>query len=321
MKTRQSHLRFYVGLLTAFVGGLAVLAALHFSEIGKPTDEGASRCSLLLTKAEQIRQQPGRRMIFIGGSGVHWGINAQRVGDALGYKGMNYGGFAALGPDIPLWEARKFARAGDVVVVAPEYDMLTGQGLTSQALDYVMTCRPDYLDRLSALERARIVLGVDITRPLRHVARRASFVQAEAKRRFSSHGDPYPDDRSYRPVAPADRARMALFRPILIPRAPSPEVDKSLRDFIAWSRSENVTVIMTWPNTIYFDEYTKSASLHDLEGYYRSLGVPVAGKPTDSMLPLPLFYDTQYHLGAAGVHQRTEKLVSELRPIIDQEQK
>jgi hypothetical protein len=63
---------------------------------------------------------PGRKVLFVGGSNVRFGVDAVGLSRDLRLPVVNYGLHASLGVDVIAERAAAFVKAGDVVVFAPE---------------------------------------------------------------------------------------------------------------------------------------------------------------------------------------------------------
>ena len=64
----------------------------------------------------------GRRVIFVGGSNVLFGVNARSLEKLIGVPVVPYGTHAGLGMDLISARASEIVRAGDIVVFSPELE-------------------------------------------------------------------------------------------------------------------------------------------------------------------------------------------------------
>lgn len=78
----------------------------------------------LIDKDERLRNAPGPRMIFVGGSGLAFGMDSQFIAERYAYTPINYGLHAWLGPDFMLKHVGEHVRPGDVVVLCMEHLVL-----------------------------------------------------------------------------------------------------------------------------------------------------------------------------------------------------
>ncbi len=95
---------------------------------------------------------------------------------------------------------------------------------------------------------------------------------------------------------------------------------KVIRDFVDWCRQNNIQVLATWPNTIWFEAYrghSQQEFFQSIEDFYNRIKVPILGKPQDFMYDKSMIYDIDYQLNARGVHQRTKQLLDLLQPYLE----
>lgn len=78
----------------------------------------------LIDKDERLKSVTGPRMIFVGGSGLAFGIDSHFLRERYPYEPINYGLHAFLGGDFMLRHVRDHLRSGDVVVLCFEHFVL-----------------------------------------------------------------------------------------------------------------------------------------------------------------------------------------------------
>lgn len=293
---------------------LASLAVFRM-QAGTFTQETVGRCAGAQAKYDALEAQPGKRIVFIGGSGVHKGINTAIVSAALGQKAANLGTFAPLGPELMLWKAKSRLRPGDTVVLVFEYDLFWHNRPTAAEIDFVIGCAQDYADRLSLLDQIKFALSADWQRPL--FARRRSIDDevSRQKQRITAQGDARFISINFQTLDAAELERLALYRPVDIRFDPDSRDVRAIVRFVEWARANRITVLATWPNTLYFDAYGSDPVLPQIASFYKGLGVPVIGTPQQAMVPLNELHNTQYHLNEEGIVKRTERLVEGMRPV------
>ena len=116
--------QFLFGLVGVFA--LAVLAsfATFHAQLGTMTWKTAVRCSIAEAKMQAIAALPSPKLVFIGGSAVHKGINTGMLGEALGVPAGNFGTLAQVGPKIMLFKAQQLLKPGDTAVLVFEYGIV-----------------------------------------------------------------------------------------------------------------------------------------------------------------------------------------------------
>ena len=87
---------------------------------------------------------------------------------------------------------------------------------------------------------------------------------------------------------------------------------QTIRDFVTWSRQNNITVIGAFPPMIDFEEYRNNENkiFFDKVGeFWESISVTTLAAPTDCLYPRSLMYNTGYHLNDVGATLHTKKLI------------
>lgn len=99
-------------------------AGLGFNAAALDTDVSWTKSVYLQKKqiAASLSGEP--RLVFVGGSGVHYSVDAAEVERQLGIPSINFGLHAGLGLDPILTLALESVRPGDIVVLIPEYGVL-----------------------------------------------------------------------------------------------------------------------------------------------------------------------------------------------------
>jgi hypothetical protein len=93
-----------------------------------------------------------------------------------------------------------------------------------------------------------------------------------------------------------------------------------IKEFVNWCSQNNIKVIATWPNTIWFEEYAQPETekyFQSIKDFYQSINVPILGEPQYFMYDRSFFFDTIYHPNDRGTRRRTKKLIELLSPYLD----
>jgi hypothetical protein len=320
MRMRSGAVGFLIGTSLVLIVGFVLVLASFRLQFGHHTIDSAGRCASVEEKVQLGRNLKSPKVVFIGGSSVHWGINAEEAGKALGREGLNFGTFAALGPEVILWKARQVLAPGDVAVLAFEYSMYSERSLTTDAISYALGCEQDFLDAMSPAEFVKTALASDPARPFHVLQWEMSTdgpgpARADAPAR-SEHGDPIA--ASFRGAgSPELQRRLKLYQPLIIQVEEDGMLPQAVDDFSRWAAENGVQVFATWPNTIAFDAYKNDSAFDLIRDLYARHGIPVVGSPQGAMYPADMFYDTQYHLAGAGIERRTHDLLAVLKDQLD----
>ena len=85
-------------------------------------------------KNRMLEEKPGARAILIGGSGMAFGVDSRKISDALGMPVVNTGLHAGVGLAFMLEHVRPFVRRGDIVVLVPEYAIVSATGVVDDGV-------------------------------------------------------------------------------------------------------------------------------------------------------------------------------------------
>lgn len=300
--------------LVAISGNLG----LSYFNKGKSTKASGSICKLIETHLAGAAAIKNPKLMFIAGSNVRGGISAEGVADALRLPTYNFGLQAALGPRIILFEARKVLRPGDTAVLAFEYNHYSDDRWNDISSDVLFACGTDLLSSMSLSDIVEALFSVDPLRALKIERANtvgdmtAEFGNPESREPSLVSAWQYGDRpfSAFTPTSPDVERRLQLYQPIPIAFNPQARGPKAIAAFVHWAHANDVKVVATWPNTIYFPQYHNMEALKKIEQFYWSIGVPVIGTPIGAMYPTASFYDTQYHLLPTAIVQRTADIVS-----------
>jgi len=109
---------------------LVILIISSFSIILPPTPK--TKSSHLFAKAYKdtlLVNTPSKRIIFVGGSNIAFGINSVLVKDSLSLNPINTGYNAGIGLIYMMENTLSKVKEGDIVIVSPEYQFFYGDGL------------------------------------------------------------------------------------------------------------------------------------------------------------------------------------------------
>src|SRR6476661_8416978 len=112
----------------------------------------------VLEKDRLIRNTPSPKIILVGGSNLAFGVDSKLLQDSLRLPVVNMGLYAKLGLRYMLAQVKPYIRAGDIVVVVPEYDQFYGQfsegdNTLNTALLYAPRDRiPDFVKSYSVVD-------------------------------------------------------------------------------------------------------------------------------------------------------------------------
>lgn len=298
-------------------GGMTLATVVAFRlQSGSWTEATMLRCSSIAIKKQALQATPSPKLVFVGGSSVHRGVNAELVSSALNLRAVNAGTFAAFGPKLMLETIKNGLKPGDTVVMMFEYDLFWRDKPTTTEIDYAIGCDQDYLDGLPMTEQLSFALGSNLFRPfnIRQFDRDREIERQRSK--ITPFGDARLEPSNFKMLSKDERARLKLFNAPDIAFDPDSRDVRAIAEFVSWANRHDIRVLASWPNIAAFPNPQGDRGIRQISSFYRNLGVQIVGPPQMAMAPVEDLYDGQYHLNPKGIISRTEKLIGALRPVV-----
>lgn len=298
-----------LAFLTATVGAVVAIFV-----ISMPPPNYAGFYAALIDKERLLRTLPAPRIIFVGGSNLSFGIDSELLSKTLQQPVINMGLHAGIGLKLMLAQVKPYIRAGDCIVLVPEYEHFFRHHFEGDdaVLAGVLEVNKKTLFLLDAGQLLRLP---DIAKYLIRYGdqRRTDTAQFQtefyARAAFNPYGDVtwHLDKPSIRPVKGGIYIwdYDTLRNPAVIP---------ALNDFQRFVNAQGATVVMIYPATI-ASGYDKTApdiqkAAADLSAH---LEIPVLGTPEDFRMDDSYFFDTIYHLTREGREIRMKHLIALLQ--------
>lgn len=264
-------------------------------------------------KHERLAGAASPRIIFVGGSNLAFGLDSELVAQEIPFMPVNMGIDVGLGLDFMLNEVRPHVRAGDVLVISPEYELFLGfRGGQASSLARVIEQRPSGIANLSGPNIATLLdTGFGFFHWIFRNARRNLHEQViygpYSVAAFNEYGDAVDHLES---PSRAPRLARAMER---FERTP---VDVSavrvLNEFHRFCDEHGAEVYLSHPPLP--DYYRASARVAEVEAVaHRLLTVPELDRPDEMLFSAEEFWDTEYHLLRRSRDLRTRLIVDRLK--------
>ncbi len=305
-----------VALVTALVAAFVLIVP-----------DGNDYALATLDKHERLGSIEGRKMVFVGGSNLAFGLDSEMVERELGMGVVNMGMNAFLGLRFFIDEVEPQLESGDVLVVAletvgylqgQEFDAIDGAGLDHLAM---VKARPGSMRALKSVRQWRRLMAslpyAAQAKALRliessllattgRLPERHPILLIETRDGFNRWGDlvshldrPWELERH----EGADLAGFALDERVFRHLAET-------RDRLATRGVELLVIPTPIPKSYYrSQEQTIELIAKRLD---ETVGPGLLIAPSDMVFEDHLFYDDIYHLGRSGRQQRTERLIEPL---------
>lgn len=297
--------KFVLRLILIALAGLlplGVLTAVGFTQPDKYLDTFYAG---LLVKDRRLRDTSGKkRIVFLGGSSLSFGLRSEHLSAALGYEVVDYGLYAPLGVKTMAELARKQIQKGDVVVFAPElsaetYSLRMDRGMLLKCVEG----EPGILERLSMDDRFETALAYPYFVYERSTVE-ALPVAPYDRASFNDYGD-IESDAAVRNVMPSlyDSGQMV---------APSESMVQ--KDFVKYVNEYAKDMKRRGADTYFTFSPTNELSLveNGLTKFEttlsKKLNIPVLGHVKDFTYHENWFFDTNYHLNHAGSLVHSENI-------------
>lgn len=275
----------------------------------------------LQDKNTRLKTADAPRIILIGGSGAAFDVRSDLLEQELpGYSVVNYGLYAGLGTTVMLELAEPYIEAGDLVIFLPEQNEQTLSSFFDaeslwQASDGTF---PSLLD-LNTQERGAMIGAFG-----RFAAGKARlfFTGTEpsgdgiyARSSFNAYGDIACGGREYNTMAEGYDPNMPVkFDPAL----PADDFINRVNEFAESCEKKGAAFCFSFcPMNASAIPYAERARIGTyVESLAAKLACPLLGTAEDAIMDENWFFDTNYHLNAAGQILYTARLAGLIKAML-----
>ena len=314
----MAYSNYFRAVLFGFLGSCIIFVLTTLYIIGAPTPTAHTLHAYYELKHSYANSLRSPKILIVAGSNATFGISSRMITEETGISAANLGTSAGWGANYILHQAQPLAKPGDTIVLPLEYEIYTVKASQSDALlDYILAYDPKYLLAhpwfIASVSRTRLIDGIS--------AKFRTLPRVE----INHMNKPYSGDaiENQEAMLTAKQRRItSTFPPLSIKGKLNDDALGSIREFAQWCRSQNIKLLATWPNTIGFEIYQERSYqefFQSIEQFYKSIGVTMLGKYSDSMYDTSMFYDSVYHLTDRGVRIRTRQLIELLKPYLNRE--
>jgi hypothetical protein len=279
----------------------------------------------VLEKDRLIRTTPSPKIILVGGSNLAFGIDSRVLQDSLSVNVVNMGLYAKLGLRYMLAQVKPYIRAGDIVIVVPEYDQFYGSfSEGDNTLNTALLYAP--ADRISDFVKSYSVIDVVLRPRVENVRRSFLVAVADAaglkdkyfppdtnpvynRHSFNRYGDvvSHLGKKSMNPDS-------IYVKPLPPPKEFNNRTLAELNDIGDVARERQAHAYFLFPSYIDRSYVINTSAIawlqHRLESDMR---IQILGTPRDFVYPSAWFFDTRFHLNELGRGPRTIKMIEILR--------
>jgi hypothetical protein len=292
---------------SACAGLIALLAAAAMQWGPPAAPSNYMRATVL--KNNRLLRAGSPKVILIGGSNLAFGVDSDRLGEALCRPVVNMGLTAVLGFRFIVEEADQAIGEGDLVIVAVEQSSYECADPDLDALATVLDYRRESFALIPPARRPRLWLSLGVLH-LQSLAEHAWHWVAMG-------GPPHYADRRWLPNGDLVTDHLTAIMPA---DAPAPQEYASLEiDPQFWVIAADLErrAARKGAAVVYSFAPLAERAYHpdDMERLTRELAVHghrVVGRAADHVYADSLFFDSWHHLRAPGRRLRTERLIEEV---------
>ena len=263
----------------------------------------------LKDKVDRLSSRENKKIVFIGGSSLIFGLRSEEIEKATGYDVVDFGLYASLGTPLMMKIAEDYIKEGDIVVLAPEINADTYKNYV--AYDVALKCfeNADYkVGDFSIDENAKFFFNY-----FRYVIEKGNAsIELQA---------PY-DKASFNEYCDIDNEIVAnnivegYYDPSQMITPSKDIVDESFVDYVN-EYYESITkkgakMFFSFSPTNYLAY--NGENIEQFNAFLsESLKVPLLGSVSDFVYHQYYFYDTNFHLNKAGSYLHSKNLSNLLR--------
>lgn len=301
-------LRRYALKALALVCALIIkLAGIFWWVQSLPAQYGGSIMGTTAHKIELLEETPGPRVILAGGSSSPYATNCAYIGEQLGVNCINVGATAYFGIEFYLSMLEEYMQAGDIIVIAPEHSMLSGNIAYSTMW---MGMENNY--KVWDVVPASYWPGLITTYPEYAVNKVSMHIEDAERGDYEYHEDfgPLGDVVTYRETLL--EAGWLREDPIaLSANTLSDKVVAQLNSFYQKANERGVQAYLAFAPVDILALTTTPQDWQALEDAMREkIEMPILGSLEDAIMEGQYFYDSNNHLTSEGAAIYSQNLVA-----------
>lgn len=338
--------KFIVWFLSSLSVAFALAAVLFYAHLGMPWWPHHLNREVRIAKHHIAESVDGPTIWLQGGSSTWFGFDSPLLKSEIGYDVVNLAFNVNMPTEFCFDEVRRFAKAGDVVLLGLENSMYFRDYYSSYAADEITIWGPEFFWSLSLTRKAqflkrlpwRKVLAGDIVRLGKLTGAYEIHLKPEPRELVIKNLEDRWADR-YTGEIPAYYNYLTMNRHgdfiqsdhelwrsthdynLMGSKPVSDMTRQDLIEFADWAKTNNVKILMSWlpmakNSKLDLDHPKAKASIQSITNFTNSLDLEFLGTPSDFVMDIELFYDTSHHTTAEGATERTKRLLPFLKAML-----
>lgn len=259
-----------------------------------------------ITKINRLENLEKRKLIFVGGSNLAFGLDSERIQDSLNIDVINYGLSVQLGLKFMIDDVSLYINDGDILVIAPEwqhyYSFMYGKE------EYLsMIFRLGYVKKIRLLnmrQYSTVLLNIPA-----YLKRNILHQTINDKTYLASNFNEYGDEEKHWSLKNDYKSN---------PQPITDKFDTTFGKYFIDKLNElqtKCTVIMIPPATCNVAMKKWAKQVNEVENYLKRNGHPFIIDPDSCSFGEKYMYDSDYHLNKKGVDIRTSLVIDALKKV------
>lgn len=248
------------------------------------------------------------KIIIIAGSNGSWSINSQMIVDSFHLPVVNTSTHGGIGVRMQFEMYKKFIKDGDIIIFCPEYysgkNTLYGE---SSLLRIVSTHLPQEFFHFSLKQWIHVYkyIGIHLKECIEHQGKKAAGGPYSDKA-INKFGDidiirPHQKfDVAYKFNGKLDADALAYYQSVF-----------------SFARERGIRLIYLPPTLMQSNYLDQEKQIDSLATFMGKNGIPYQAETKRYMFPDSLYCNTPYHMTAEGATIRTEKLIEDMKRLLD----
>lgn len=276
----------------------------------------------LKDKQDLLKNTAGRRLIFVGGSNLAFGLQSEELKKNLGYNPINMGLHGKLGLPVMLRIVKEQIREDDIVVVSPEFPLLFSRPKCAEGMA---------VELVSAWPGSRCYVQPDLEKSLDELVptldpmRKLALCVAMAFQRFKNEADDgdhiyrrdsfneFGDHVGHYGLTSSKRLSDSFCN---ISDDIFAEVAVELGEFHQYCKTKNVDLYFLHPPVRETNGKNCAEQLDRMDSRLRDqIEFPILTEWREAVLADSFFFDSKFHLNQAGAEMRTMAICKKLLSI------
>ncbi|NJN12765.1 MAG: hypothetical protein HC836_40410 [Richelia sp. RM2_1_2] len=303
-----------------------IFVSIVLLQIGIPTSGQSLWINELYTiKSSIAKSIKTPKLVIVSGSSALFGISCEMIHKETQVPCLNAATHAGLGIKYIFHRAHSLVNPRDTVILPLEYAHYKSNNIPGNVLvDYVIEHDPKYLISADLAHSIRIITGISFNK----IAEKITYKLKSPKviktpyqsKNINEFGDETGNLQSERTEKQLENLTELKPDENIANYIKTSNGLQTIKNFISWCNTNNIKVIATWPNTVWFDVYKEQQQqdfFQSIKDFYEELKVPILGSPENFMYDKSMFYDSRYHLNDVGVRLRNQQLINLLEPFLN----